>query len=333
VALAVVGGVSCVSRVYNAAQVKDSSEPAYFILKEGTTSFFKKEVKGISELGEWDVCELKPGKKYTYVGKEDLVQGHYMVRVNHPVFDCGFRTGYVFAEHVNLGGKHINEDNETPVGHYLKIGASETLLKKTTGSASELEPSTQKCGLGAGELILVQEPPELVEGHYLINLRDMLAGCSFSKGYVFAEHVAESSAGPQMPILESYTMLATLYTIEPTLMEGGPMDRCSRPLGTLEKYLAGKASYVGVAMDTYAFPYGTRIRIPEIEKRHNGGRYIDFRVVDTGSAFIGKGKGRMDICVGDNQDDIYYSPFKWVSKSNLQYHVIERGTAPVPYCR
>ncbi len=45
-------------------------------------------------------------------------------------------------------------------------------------------------------------------------------------------------------------------------------------------------------------PYGTKLRIPELDAKY--GRNIDFRVVDTGGAFTGKGHGRIDVCV-DNQ--------------------------------
>lgn len=82
-------------------------------------------------------------------------------------------------------------------------------------------------------------------------------------------------------------------------MEGGPIDRRDQPLQTLQAYLAGQASYVSVAMDIHAFPYGTKLCIPELEKKY--GRPIEFRVVDTGDAFIGMGTTRIDICTANNQ--------------------------------
>ncbi|KAK3085425.1 hypothetical protein FSP39_003096 [Pinctada imbricata] len=41
--------------------------------------------------------------------------------------------------------------------------------------------------------------------------------------------------------------------------------------------------------------YGTRICIPELNRKYH--KVINFRVVDTGSAFYGKGHSRIDICV------------------------------------
>jgi hypothetical protein len=92
-------------------------------------------------------------------------------------------------------------------------------------------------------------------------------------------------------------------------LEGGPLDRRGAPLRTLQDFLEGKAEYVSVAMDSEAFPYGTEIMIPELESQYR--RFIPFRVVDTGSAFKGRGKGRIDICVRDRKaswDDTINGP-------------------------
>ncbi len=48
-------------------------------------------------------------------------------------------------------------------------------------------------------------------------------------------------------------------------------------------------------MDSKAFGYGTKLRIEELERKY--GKAIEFRVVDTGGAFKGKGTTRMDVCV------------------------------------
>jgi|GEM_PF-5807395 len=79
-------------------------------------------------------------------------------------------------------------------------------------------------------------------------------------------------------------------------MEGGFVDRRGQQLRTLQDYLDGEAEYVSVAMDhlDLRFPYGTRLRIPEIESEFN--RCIEFRVVDTGGRFKGKGTQKIDIC-------------------------------------
>jgi 3D (Asp-Asp-Asp) domain-containing protein len=68
-------------------------------------------------------------------------------------------------------------------------------------------------------------------------------------------------------------------------------------LNTLQDYLAGKAPYVSVAMDPKAFGYGTKLRIAELEKKY--GKTIEFRVVDTGGAFYGKGTSRLDVCTAN----------------------------------
>ena len=68
-------------------------------------------------------------------------------------------------------------------------------------------------------------------------------------------------------------------------------------LNTLQDFLAGKAPFVSVAMDPKVFKYGTKIRIDELDRKY--GKSIDFRVVDTGGAFYGKGTSRLDVCTAN----------------------------------
>jgi peptidoglycan hydrolase-like protein with peptidoglycan-binding domain len=98
---------------------------------------------------------------------------------------------------------------------------------------------------------------------------------------------------------KSYRARGTGYYPAATKLEGGAKDRLGNPLHTLQDYLSGKAPYVSVAMDSKAFPYGTKLRIPELEAQY--GRPIDFRVVDTGGAFRGQGTGRIDICTANQR--------------------------------
>ncbi len=103
------------------------------------------------------------------------------------------------------------------------------------------------------------------------------------------------TGGVGTPSGMEYTARATAYYPHNSALEGGFKDRLGKPLHTLQAYLAGNAPYVSVAMDSDAFRYGTKLRIPELERKY--GRVIDFRVVDTGGAFEGEGTSRIDICV------------------------------------
>eukprot|EP00105_Crassostrea_gigas_P017712 XP_011435597.1 PREDICTED: uncharacterized protein LOC105334022 [Crassostrea gigas] len=93
-------------------------------------------------------------------------------------------------------------------------------------------------------------------------------------------------------------------------IEGGFVDMRDHPLMTLQDYLEGRAAHVSVAMDNHAgIPYGTHVCIPELNRKYH--RFIDFVVVDTGSAFYGKGYSRIDICVRNRQlsfDDTINGP-------------------------
>jgi len=95
----------------------------------------------------------------------------------------------------------------------------------------------------------------------------------------------------------SYVARGTGYYPANNAMEGGFVDRKGKPLHTLQQFLAGDAPYVAVAMDPKAFPYGTVLRIPELEQKY--GQAIKFEVVDTGGAFMGKGTSRIDICTAN----------------------------------
>lgn len=88
----------------------------------------------------------------------------------------------------------------------------------------------------------------------------------------------------------------TGYFPDDSSMQGGFLDRAGKPLQPLQKFLRGSAPYVSVAMDhtDRRFPYGTMLRIPRLEKIY--GRCILFRVVDTGSAFVGRGHEKIDLC-------------------------------------
>jgi 3D (Asp-Asp-Asp) domain-containing protein len=93
----------------------------------------------------------------------------------------------------------------------------------------------------------------------------------------------------------TYSAQGSAYYPDTSALEGGFKDRRGIKLNTLQDFLANKADYVSAAMDPQlTIPYGTVVKIPEIEA--DRGRAIEFRVVDTGGAFKGKGFTRIDIC-------------------------------------
>jgi 3D (Asp-Asp-Asp) domain-containing protein len=107
----------------------------------------------------------------------------------------------------------------------------------------------------------------------------------------------EGSSEDALSVTGSFTSKATGYYPNGSALEGGFVDVRGVKLRTLQQYLAGNADYVSVAMDSKAFSYGQHLRIKELEAKY--GRAIDFRVVDTGGAFRGRGRSRIDICVAN----------------------------------
>lgn len=104
----------------------------------------------------------------------------------------------------------------------------------------------------------------------------------------------------QADVKKTAKATGTGYYPDNSAMEGGFVDRQGKKLNTLQDFLAGKADYVSVAMDKNEhIPYGAKLRIPELEKKY--GRPIEFRVVDTGGAFTGKGNSRIDICTANEK--------------------------------
>lgn len=109
----------------------------------------------------------------------------------------------------------------------------------------------------------------------------------------------------QWPKLISFTAKLSAYypgpyaSEEEAALEGGNLDRAGEPLHTLQEHIAGIAPYCSVAADRDAFRYGQLLCIPDLNRRY--GFPLEFRVVDTGGAFKGKGRTRLDICVKDQQ--------------------------------
>lgn len=128
-------------------------------------------------------------------------------------------------------------------------------------------------------------------------------GGGSSAGSTASSVGASSSSVPTGTPSKTAKATGTGYYPDNSAMEGGYVDRKGAKLRTLQDFLAGKADYVSVAMDkNMNIPYGTKLRIPELEKKY--GRSIEFRVVDTGGAFTGKGNSRIDICTGSKKDSL-----------------------------
>jgi hypothetical protein len=83
--------------------VQSATKPASFMLKPGVKSVFKKETAQSSTLGVAALCELVPN--VTYRLASDPVPapvGHFAVTITNSDYNCPFKNGYIFAEHVNV---------------------------------------------------------------------------------------------------------------------------------------------------------------------------------------------------------------------------------------
>lgn len=82
----------------------------------------------------------------------------------------------------------------------IKIGTTSTWLKVrltnadgTPVQAADLAEGTEKCALAAGAQVALAAAPTTVGSHLLVTTKTLLAGCSFSKGYIYAPHVVSGA--------------------------------------------------------------------------------------------------------------------------------------------
>jgi 3D (Asp-Asp-Asp) domain-containing protein len=129
----------------------------------------------------------------------------------------------------------------------------------------------------------------------VVGTASLLAGVGCASPTDAPEPIGDSH--DELRVKSSFTSRGTGYYPSSSALEGGFVDRSGKKLRTLQQFLAGSAEYVSVAMDSSAFKYGTRLRIRELEEKY--GRSITFRVVDTGGAFRGKGRTRIDVCTAN----------------------------------
>lgn len=147
------------------------------------------------------------------------------------------------------------------------------------------------------------------------------AGC----GGVTDDWEGSGATADEIRAASTFTSRGTGYYPDSSALEGGFKDRVGKPLKTLQQFLAGSAPYASVAMDSTAFKYGTRLRIKELNAKY--GREIIFRVVDTGGAFRGKGRSRIDVCTANSRASL--DP---VINATLHIDVIDEagGADPAP---
>lgn len=113
------------------------------------------------------------------------------MNIQAPAIACA---GLILAGCVVGGPEAGLEDDQRgdAQSHYLII-AENTFLKLTTEQSSTLSWGSEKCRLFADADIRSATAPELVEGHYLIDMTTLIPGCEFTIGYVYTGHVSSTS--------------------------------------------------------------------------------------------------------------------------------------------
>lgn len=201
-------------------------------------------------------------------------------------------------ELLNITSTSLTVGNALPaLGLNLSNAALERLQTQTALA------QTQQLLNGLAQVTMQQNVQKLMELFAGLMKNEPNSSSSTSAAAVpNISNASKSSASNigQASVKKTARATGTGYFPDNSAMEGGFVDRKGHKLNTLQDFLAGKADYVSVAMDkNEKIPYGAKLRIPELEKKY--GRAIEFRVVDTGGAFTGKGNSRIDICTANQK--------------------------------
>jgi 3D (Asp-Asp-Asp) domain-containing protein len=153
----------------------------------------------------------------------------------------------------------------------------------------------------------------------------LVLGLAFAAGCSAEPSDEELASGTEeLRVTGTFSAKSSAYYPDDSELEGGFVDMKGKDLQTLQDFLRGKAKYVSVAMDKGIFKYGQRLRIREINQRY--GKEVIFRVVDTGGAFYGKGRSRIDLCVANET-----MSFEKIVNSKLTIDIIdEKAPDPAP---
>lgn len=214
---------------------------------------------------------------------------------------CAAETGDETSQSANEEG--AVDESQATADALTETVADGSTAKTTANLRLREAPSTDSATLRTlprgTTVTIVDGTPE--NGFYAVSVNG-------EEGYCHGNYLALSSGSggndngggtPGEASGDTFRSKGSGYYPDSSAMEGGYVDRRGAKLRTLQQFLAGSADYVSVAMDTNAFPYGQKLRIKELEQKYN--RVIEFRVVDTGGAFRGKGRTKIDICVANRQ--------------------------------
>ncbi len=96
---AVIGIAGCRKPVSINSNIRESDAFIGFTVKPDVTTFLKTQTAAASTT-ENPSCPLENNRAYSTDKVVGFSEGHYKVTITDEIFDCPFRTGYVFAEHV-----------------------------------------------------------------------------------------------------------------------------------------------------------------------------------------------------------------------------------------
>lgn len=190
-------GLACSSgeEKITSSSVDSVSRAEHFVRIGPTVTLLKRTPQPSSQLSENEKCYLEANKEYVLSTSPKITSGHYSVNFKEKISGCMLKGGYIYVDHiadVSLRGEH-----------YVKIGSKPTLLKDQTKDSKKL-PASSLCYIPANTDFNLKTSPKLVARHYEVELKSPLKGCSFTKGYLYEDHVRETSGAAASGYCSAY---------------------------------------------------------------------------------------------------------------------------------
>ncbi|TQV76698.1 M23 family metallopeptidase [Aliikangiella marina] len=173
-------------------------------------TYFKKTTQQASTLPASSKCLVD---KNTLVSTTSINSSgvHLSASLQNNLTNCAFTEGYFYEPHT------------TRENRLITVNAN-SVFKKRAISSTQL-PANEKCDLFPGVYATQSNVPSTSDGHYFVNLREPVNGCSFTEGYIWEGHSYKGALAIQL----TYDTLLKKSATDSSQLP--PNDYCEVPKG------------------------------------------------------------------------------------------------------
>ncbi len=198
----------------------------------------KKLPQDASELSEQQKCSVSSNERVELLAPPEAYSLAYLkVRLRQPRDSCRFLEGYVYARHVAEQSPVYYPFDKTD--YWIETKEKGTYFKTSVQSSENLARGKDKCLMDPRtKYYLDGIPGQLASGHIRVSLANLIPGCLFTHGYVFAEHIQALShptvlvkpfegpgdlyyRGAKWPSAWSASIMDAIPDIAPSLLDDG----------------------------------------------------------------------------------------------------------------